>query len=114
MQFLTHDGPPSIINTHTTTTTDYGLGNFEALSRACNFPWLLSNVLDAQDGEPLGGAARCAVVEHAGVRVGLMGLAEAEWCARCSLLLLAAAAAAVATAAAAAVAAVCATLPNML
>jgi hypothetical protein len=97
---------------------DFGLDNFSSLRQACNFPWLLSNVLDtgtgghlgmflqghryctAADtlpcrwsdgallihavchvcaGEPLGGCARSVVIEHGGVRVGLMGLAESEW-----------------------------------
>lgn len=43
------------------------------------FPWLLSNVLDATTGEPLGGADRCRLITWQGVRVGLMGLVEREW-----------------------------------
>jgi hypothetical protein len=30
-------------------------------------------------GEPLAGTLRSTVIEHAGVRVGLMGLAERDW-----------------------------------
>lgn len=58
---------------------DFGVGNFEALARDCSFPWLQANVLSRDTGEPLGGAARSIVIEHAGVRVGVMGLAEADW-----------------------------------
>lgn len=42
------------------------------------FPWLLSNVLDARTGEPLGGCERSRIVTWQGVRVGLMGLVERE------------------------------------
>lgn len=42
------------------------------------FPWLLSNVLDARTGQPLGGAERSRVLDWQGVRVGLMGLVERE------------------------------------
>lgn len=42
------------------------------------FPWLLSNVLDARSGQPLGGADRTRIIEWEGVRVGLMGLVERE------------------------------------
>lgn len=112
---------------------DFGLSNFEALARACSFPWLLSNVLLASGvsarararsclgrrpprrpplpqtcrtrprmrtpiippfsvprlpgpprkrrraGDPLPGTQRTALLEHAGVMVGLMGIAEEEW-----------------------------------
>ncbi|KAF8064656.1 yfkN [Scenedesmus sp. PABB004] len=58
---------------------DYGLDNFVSLAAECSFPWLLANVLDRQTGEPLGGARRTLLLDHAGVRVGLVGLAEAEW-----------------------------------
>lgn len=41
--------------THTHTRAyafpDYGVANFEVLRRACDFPWLLSNVLDPETGE---------------------------------------------------------------
>ena len=43
------------------------------------FPWLLSNVLDAHTGLPLGGAERSRIITWQGVRVGLMGLVEPEW-----------------------------------
>jgi hypothetical protein len=46
--------------------------------RSFRFPWLLSNVLDAATGEPLGSAQRSRIVSWQGVRVGLMGLVERE------------------------------------
>ncbi|KAI8471753.1 MAG: Metallo-dependent phosphatase-like protein [Monoraphidium minutum] len=58
---------------------DYGIDNFEALRVACDFPWLLANVMDADTGLPLGGCEASVIIEHAGIRVGLMGLAEREW-----------------------------------
>jgi 2',3'-cyclic-nucleotide 2'-phosphodiesterase (5'-nucleotidase family) len=46
--------------------------------RSFRFPWLLSNVLDAATGQPLGGALRSHIIDWQGVRVGLMGLVEPE------------------------------------
>jgi 5'-nucleotidase len=46
--------------------------------KSFRFPWLLSNVLDARTGRPLGGAHGSRIVEWQGVRVGLMGLVERE------------------------------------
>jgi len=51
-----------------------------------NFPYLLSNAVHARTGEPLAGARRWAVVDHEGVRVGLMGLIEEEWLATLTCL----------------------------
>jgi 5'-nucleotidase len=58
---------------------DHGAGVFAARAAECAFPWLLSNVLDASTGAPLAGARRSLLLDHAGVRVGLMGLVEREW-----------------------------------
>lgn len=44
-----------------------------------NFPYLLSNVVDVRTGKQLAGARKTLVLEHAGVRIGLMGLIEEEW-----------------------------------
>ncbi len=46
---------------------------------AWDFPWLLSNVLDAKSGQPLAGAARSLTIEWGGLRIGLLGLVEREW-----------------------------------
>lgn len=54
--------------------------------KSFRFPWLLSNVLDARTGQPLGGAHSSRIVEWQGVRVGLMGLVEREVSARKGLV----------------------------
>jgi len=43
------------------------------------FPWLLSNVLDATTNEPLAGAQRSLILEWQGLKIGLLGLVEYEW-----------------------------------
>lgn len=57
---------------------DFGIPQLQAHMQSFRFPWLLSNVLDARTGEPLGGCERSRIVEWQGVRVGLMGLVERE------------------------------------
>ena len=46
---------------------------------ASNFPFLLSNVIDLSTGKQLAGALETLVLDHAGVRVGFIGLIEEEW-----------------------------------
>jgi 5'-nucleotidase len=46
---------------------------------ACNFPFLLSNVIDRKTGTQLAGARRTLIVEHAGLKLGFMGVIEEEW-----------------------------------
>ncbi|PRW59853.1 5 -nucleotidase [Chlorella sorokiniana] len=58
---------------------DFGIPQLQAHMQQFRFPWLLSNVLDARTGEPLGGCERSRIVTWQGVRVGLMGLVEREW-----------------------------------
>jgi hypothetical protein len=57
---------------------DFGIAMLQKHMQSFRFPWLLSNVLDARTGEPLGGADRSRIIEWQGVRVGLMGLVEPE------------------------------------
>jgi len=49
------------------------------LKEKTSFPWLLSNVKDPKTKEPLGGCEDHKIVEHDGVKIGLIGLAEEEW-----------------------------------
>ncbi|KAL4458863.1 hypothetical protein ABPG75_013728 [Micractinium tetrahymenae] len=59
---------------------DFGVATLQKHMRdGFRFPWLLSNVLDARTGQPLGGAERSRLLDWQGVRVGLMGLVEREW-----------------------------------
>eukprot|EP00878_Enallax_costatus_P010291 GHUV01010741.1.p1 GENE.GHUV01010741.1~~GHUV01010741.1.p1 ORF type:complete len:361 (+),score=47.99 GHUV01010741.1:420-1502(+) len=58
---------------------DYGIDNFKALVQQCKFPWLMANVLDKQSGEPLGGVGRSVMIDHQGIKIGIMGLVEQDW-----------------------------------
>ncbi|WP_049898250.1 5'-nucleotidase C-terminal domain-containing protein [Halococcus agarilyticus] len=56
---------------------DYGLAAFANASDASEFPWLATNLENASTGEPIDGAERYEIVERDGVRIGLIGLADA-------------------------------------
>ena len=58
---------------------DFGTEVLRQHMAAWNFPWLLSNVLDAVTGEPLAGAHRSLVLDWQGHKIGLLGLVEREW-----------------------------------
>lgn len=58
---------------------DFGLEVLGKWVEKCNFPWLMSNVIDNETGRPLGAGKVTHIVDHDGVRVGLMGLVEKEW-----------------------------------
>lgn len=59
----------------------FGLERFEELSRLSAFPWLLSNARLAKGGGPVPGTERSRIIEHLGVRVGLIGLVDGHWAA---------------------------------
>lgn len=44
----------------------------------CNFPWLLSNV-KMVDGTPIANSKDYEIIEHNGIKIGLIGLAEFDW-----------------------------------
>lgn len=58
---------------------DFGLEVLQKWVEKCNFPWLMSNVIDNETGRPLGNGKISHIVNHNGFRVGLMGLVEKEW-----------------------------------
>ncbi|RKP04388.1 Metallo-dependent phosphatase-like protein, partial [Thamnocephalis sphaerospora] len=58
---------------------DFGLAMLEKLTGSCNFPWLLSNVLNSETGEPLASGKKSLILERAGLRIGFIGLVEKEW-----------------------------------
>lgn len=61
---------------------DFGIRQFRHLSKQCNFPWLLANVLDPALGDdvPLGNAQKTAILESSnGIKIGVIGLVEREW-----------------------------------
>lgn len=59
---------------------DFGVEHLEEKCVAkTTFPWLCSNAWHVTTGHRLAGAAESIVVEHQGVKIGLMGLIEEEW-----------------------------------
>lgn len=58
---------------------DFGVENLQQCMKESTFPWLLANILDKDTKAPLAGARPTAVLTHAGVKVGVVGLAEQEW-----------------------------------
>ena len=44
----------------------------------CNFPWLLSNV-KMIDGSPIANSKEYTVLEHEGLKIGVIALAEYDW-----------------------------------
>lgn len=61
---------------------DFGVPQFRHLTKQCNFPWLLANVLDPGLGDnvALGDCPKTAILESPnGIKIGLIGLAEREW-----------------------------------
>lgn len=58
---------------------DFGLEVLQKWVEQCKFVWLMSNVIDNETGRPLGNGKISHIVNHNGLRVGLMGLVEKEW-----------------------------------
>lgn len=58
---------------------DFGLDEFDKLKARTQFPWLCANVTIKESGQPLGHCQRYKVIDHGGVKVGVMGLVEREW-----------------------------------
>ncbi|CAH1714900.1 unnamed protein product [Chironomus riparius] len=58
---------------------DHGLDVLSKWVEQTNFPWLMSNVIDNETGRPLGNGKISHILNHEGLKVGLMGLVEKEW-----------------------------------
>lgn len=61
---------------------DFGMEQFEHLSKRCTFPWLVANVFDPALGEgvPLGNCKRTVMLTASnGIKIGVVGLVEREW-----------------------------------
>lgn len=58
---------------------DHGLEVITEHIAKTTFPWLMSNVVDNETGRPLGSGKNTHVIEHNGIKVGIMGLVEKEW-----------------------------------
>ncbi|KAI8329869.1 5'-nucleotidase [Chlamydoabsidia padenii] len=54
---------------------DFGLPQLRKLLHQCQFPWLISNVL-YQDGQPPSPLTRWHVLNHHGLKIGVIGLVE--------------------------------------
>jgi 5'-nucleotidase/UDP-sugar diphosphatase len=55
---------------------DFGFDAVENFSEASEFPWLMSNIVDSETGDPIPGTEPYTVVEKQGVKVGVIGLAD--------------------------------------
>ncbi|XP_061724374.1 snake venom 5'-nucleotidase isoform X2 [Cydia pomonella] len=58
---------------------DFGLEVLSGLVAQCNFPWLMSNVIDNETGRPLGDGRITHALLCNGHKIGLIGLVEQEW-----------------------------------
>ncbi|KAL1465097.1 hypothetical protein WDU94_004691 [Cyamophila willieti] len=58
---------------------DFGLEILKQRLSECDFPWLMSNVIDNETGRPLGEGKISHAIQWGGKKVGLMGLVEQEW-----------------------------------
>ena len=66
---------------------DFGIPQYQSLTRQCKFPWLLANVLEPDSSGPLGGSPSTHMVTASnGVKIGLIGIAEQEWLATVNAL----------------------------
>ncbi|GBP80721.1 hypothetical protein EVAR_57192_1, partial [Eumeta japonica] len=57
----------------------FGLETLSNLVAQCNFPWLMSNVIDNETGRPLGDGKITHALVYNGHKIGLIGLVEQEW-----------------------------------
>ncbi|KNC96618.1 uncharacterized protein SPPG_08200 [Spizellomyces punctatus DAOM BR117] len=64
---------------------DFGEEVLLELKRACNFPWLMSNVVDST-GRLLADAKEYMVVTHQGCKLGFFALAGTDWSSNCQHL----------------------------
>ncbi|QRV89758.1 nucleotide phosphoesterase protein YfkN [Ceratobasidium sp. AG-Ba] len=58
---------------------DFGYPHLCKLINDCNFPWLLSNIIDTDTNTVPDKLTRYQVFERSGIRVGVIGLVEKEW-----------------------------------
>ena len=58
---------------------DFGLDVLLTHIANSNFPWLISNVFDAETKKPLGNVNDKHIIEIDGIKVGIVGLVEQEW-----------------------------------
>ena len=76
---------PPVLNLIGVTVSMYGNHDFDfgediaiSLTQEMNHPWLLSNMKGGKSGEALGKAVEMVVIRHAGLKIGVFGVAE-DW-----------------------------------
>jgi 5'-nucleotidase len=55
---------------------DFGEPTLKSLVRETNFPWLLSNVIDSESGNPLANGKKFHILEKNDLKLGIIGLVE--------------------------------------
>lgn len=56
---------------------DFGVEQFMFLAKQCNFPWLVSNIIDPAVGGPIGKCKATTILTSSnGIKVGVIGLVE--------------------------------------
>ncbi|KAH9901135.1 Metallo-dependent phosphatase [Cubamyces lactineus] len=63
---------------------DFGYPHLSKLIQDTNFPWLLSNIIDAETSHVPEYLQEFYVFERSGIRIGVIGLVEKEWIATVS------------------------------
>lgn len=58
---------------------DYGIETLLEVHDETDFPWLISNVVDADTGQPLANGLTKYKLEWNGIQIGLLGIVEEEW-----------------------------------
>lgn len=58
---------------------DFGVGQLETLAGQCNFPWLMSNVVDKTTGKKLAEGKETVILDVDGHKIGFVGVVESEW-----------------------------------
>ncbi|OQR69207.1 5' nucleotidase-like [Tropilaelaps mercedesae] len=58
---------------------DFGVDNLVDFKEKCEFPWLISNVIDNETHRLLADGLEYVIVERGGKKIGLIGLVEEEW-----------------------------------
>ncbi|KAK6186162.1 hypothetical protein SNE40_008256 [Patella caerulea] len=58
---------------------DFGVDHLKCLIGDTTFPWLISNVTDNLNNEPLANGEITHMIINNGVKIGLIGLVEEEW-----------------------------------
>ncbi|CAF0987732.1 unnamed protein product [Brachionus calyciflorus] len=58
---------------------DFGVDTLNELIAETTFPWLISNVVDAETNKPIAIAESKHIIHFKGIKIGVIGLVEQEW-----------------------------------